>query len=152
MTVGDVNVGEQLTEVVQNTEETLQGITDAASAEAAVPELNAINTRIEELSGTVDQLPPDAKKVLADVLGKRVTELKTLADKLAGQQGVGDVVKPALEPIIAKLEDWAQAPASASSTHPVAPAGAMGPAQGATWRLAGWRRAFPCGRFRADPT
>ena len=111
LTVGDVNVGEQLTEVVQSTEETLQGITDAASAEAAVPELNAINTRLEELSGTVGQLPDDAKKVLADVLGKRVTELKTLAENLAGQQGVGDVVKPALEPIIAKLEDWAQAPA-----------------------------------------
>ena len=87
LTVGDVNVGEQLTEVVQSTEETLQGITDAASAEAAVPELNDINTRLEELSGTVGQLPDDAKKVLADVLGERVTELKTLAEKLAGQAG-----------------------------------------------------------------
>ena len=111
LTVGDVNVGEQLTDVMQNTEETLQGITDAASAQAAVPKLNEINTQLEKISGTVDQLPADAKKVLADVLGERVTELKTLADKLAGQAGVGDVVKPALEPIIAKLEGWAQAPA-----------------------------------------
>jgi hypothetical protein len=111
LTVGDVNLGEQLTDVMQNAEEALQGVTDAASAQAAVPKLNDINTRLEELSGTVDQLPADAKKVLADVLGERVTELKALADKLAGQQGVGDVVKPALEPIIAKLEGWAQAPA-----------------------------------------
>jgi colicin import membrane protein len=111
LTVGDVNVGEELTDVMQNTEEALQGITDAASAQAAVPKLNDINTRLEELSGTVGQLPDDAKKVLADVLGKRVTELKSLADKLAGQEGVGNVVKPALDPIIAKLEDWAQAPA-----------------------------------------
>jgi phosphoglycerate-specific signal transduction histidine kinase len=111
LTVGDVNVGEQLTETMQSTQETLQGITDAASAEAAVPELNAINTKLEELTATVDQLPDDAKKVLADVLGERVTELKTLADNVLGQQGVGDVVRPALEPIIAKLEDWAQAPA-----------------------------------------
>ena len=111
LTVGDVNVGEQLTDVMQNTEETLQGVTDAASAEAAVPKLNDINTQLQKISGTVEQLPADAKKVLADVLGERVTELKVLADKLAGQAGVGDVVKPALEPIIAKLEGWAQAPA-----------------------------------------
>jgi hypothetical protein len=111
LTVGDVNVGEQLTDVMQNTEETLQGITDAQSAEAAVPKLNDINARLEELSGPVGQLPEDAKKVLADVLGKRVTELKTMADKLTAQEGVGDVVRPALEPIMAKLEDWSRAPA-----------------------------------------
>lgn len=111
LVVGDVNVGEELTEVVQSTEEALQGITDAASAEAAVPALEAINVQLEELSGTVDQLPDDAKKVLADLLSERVTELKTLADDVTGQEGVGDVVTPALEPIMAKLEDWAQAPA-----------------------------------------
>ena len=61
---------------MQNTEEALQGITDAASAQAAVPKLNDINTQLEKISGTVDQLPADAKKVLADVLGERVTELK----------------------------------------------------------------------------
>ena len=111
LTVGDVNVGEQLTDAMQSAEETLQGITDAASAEAAVPELNAINTQLEELSGTVYQLPDDAKKVLSDLLNERLTELRTLAEDVTGREGVGDVVRPALEPIIAKLEDWAQAPA-----------------------------------------
>jgi hypothetical protein len=76
-----------------------------------VPELNAINTQLEELSGTVEQLPDDAKKVLADLVNDRLTEFRTLAENLTGQAGVGDVVRPALEPIIAKLEDWAQAPA-----------------------------------------
>ena len=111
LTVGDVNVGEQVTGAVQNVEEALQGITDAQSAEAAVPQLNAVNTRLEELSSTVDQLPDDAKKILADVLSTRVTELKTLAADVTAQEGVGEVVNPALEPIIAKLEDWSQQPA-----------------------------------------
>jgi uncharacterized phage infection (PIP) family protein YhgE len=111
LTVGDVNVGEQVTGAVQNVEEALQGITDAQSAEAAVPQLNAVNTRLEELSSTVDQLPDDGKKVLADVLNERVAELKTLAADVTAQEGVGDVVNPALEPIIAKLEDWSQQPA-----------------------------------------
>lgn len=111
LTVGDVNVGEQVTGAVQNVEEALQGISDAQSAEAAVPALNAVNVKLEELSGTVDQLPDDGKKVLADVLNERVAELKTLAADVTAQEGVGEVVNPALEPIIAKLEDWSQQPA-----------------------------------------
>src|SRR5919106_739109 len=93
-------VGEQVTGAVQNVEEALQGITDAQSAEAAVPALNAVNVKLEELSGTVDQLPDDGKKVLADVLNERVAELKTLAADVTAQEGVGEVVNPALEPII----------------------------------------------------
>ena len=111
LTVGDVNVGEQLTGAVQSVEDALQGIDDAQSAEAAVPQLNAVNTRLEELSGTVDQLPDDAKKVLADVLSERVTELKTLAAEVTAKEGVGAVVNPALEPLMAKLEGWSQQPA-----------------------------------------
>jgi hypothetical protein len=111
LTVGDVNVGEQLTEIVQNAKGTLEGITDVQSAEAAVPTLNDINARLETLSATVDQLPEAAKKVLADVLSKRVTELKTLAESVTSQEGVGAVVTPALEPIMAKLDDWARQPA-----------------------------------------
>jgi hypothetical protein len=111
LTVGDVNVGQELTDIVDDAEASLQGITDVASAEAAVPALNDLNTQLEQLSATVDQLPEDAKKVLADVLGDRVTELKTLADRVTGQEGVGAVLTPALEPVIAKLEDWAQQPA-----------------------------------------
>ena len=111
LTVGDVNVGEQVTDAVQNVEEALQGVTDAQSAEAAVATLNAVNLKLEELSATVDQLPDDGKKVLADVLNERVAELKTLAADVTAQEGVGEVVNPALEPIIAKLEDWSQQPA-----------------------------------------
>ena len=110
LTVGEVNVGEELRDIVQDTQNSFEGISDAASAEAAVPTLNDINTRLEELSATVDQLPEDAKKVLADVLGDQVTELKTLADSVTNQAGVGDILTPSLEPIMAKLGDWAPQP------------------------------------------
>jgi hypothetical protein len=111
LTVGDVNVGQQLTEIVGNTEESLKGVTDVASAEAAVPALNDINAQLEKLAAPVGQLPEDAKKVLADVLGDRVTELKTLADSVTSREGVGAVLTPVLEPIMAKLDSWAQQPA-----------------------------------------
>jgi hypothetical protein len=111
LTVGDINVGQELTDIVGNAEESLQGITDVASAEAAVPALNDLNAQLEELSAPVGQLPEDAKKVLADVLGDRVAELKALADSVTSQEGVGAVLTPVLEPIMAKLDSWAEQPA-----------------------------------------
>ena len=111
LTVGNVNVGEQLTGIMTSLDGTLKGVTDAPSAQAAVTSLNDINTKLDQLSGTVNQLPPDAKKVLADVLSKRVAGLKSLAGQVTAKEGVGAVIKPALDPVIAKLEDWAQQPA-----------------------------------------
>jgi FtsZ-interacting cell division protein ZipA len=111
LTVGDVNVGEQVTGIVKSLEETLKGVTDEQSAQAAVATLNDINGKLEQLSGTVGQLPADAKKVLADVLSKSVAGLKTMAAEVTAKEGVGTVVKSALDPIMAKLESWAQQPA-----------------------------------------
>jgi hypothetical protein len=111
LTVGDVNVGEQVSDVVANLETSLEGVTDAASAEAALPTLTEINTQLKDLSGTVGQLPEDAKKILADFLNDPVTQLKTTAEGVMNQEGVGDVLRPALEPIMATLESWAQQPA-----------------------------------------
>jgi hypothetical protein len=96
---------------VKNLEETLRGVTDAPSAQAAVATLNDINGKLEQLSGTVGQLPDDAKKILADLLSKSVAGLKTMAAEVTAKEGVGAVVKPALDPIMAKLEGWGQQPA-----------------------------------------
>ena len=111
LTVGNVNVGEQVTGIMTSLDGTLKGVTDAPSAQAAVTTLNDINTKLDQLSGTVSQLPGDAKKVLADVLSKHVAGLKTLAAEVTAKEGVGPVIKPALDPVIAKLEDWARQPA-----------------------------------------
>ena len=111
LTVGNVNVGEQVTGIVTSLDGALKGVTDAQSAEAAVPTLKDINAKLDQLSATVSQLPGDGKKALADVLSKRVAGLKTLAAEVAAKPGVGPVVKPALDAVMAKLEDWARQPA-----------------------------------------
>jgi hypothetical protein len=111
LTVGDVNLGERVTAALQDARASLEGVTDAESARAAVPALTEINTQLEDLSSTVGQLPEDAKKILADLLRGDVTELKTLGGDVTSQEGVGDVLNPVLEPIMAKLDSWAQQPA-----------------------------------------
>jgi small-conductance mechanosensitive channel len=111
LVVGDIDLGKELTGVVDRTSAALSGITDAASAEAALPALNEARTKLDDLTPTVEQLPEDAKATLASAVGGMLPELRTLVDQVNGIEGVGEVVKPAVEPIMAKLDAWAKQPA-----------------------------------------
>jgi uncharacterized phage infection (PIP) family protein YhgE len=111
LVVGDIDLGKELTGVVDRTSAALSGITDAASAEAALPALNEARTKLDDLTPTVEQLPDNAKETLAGAVSGMLPELRTLVDKVNGMEGAGEVVKPAVEPIMAKLDAWAKQPA-----------------------------------------
>ena len=111
LVVGDIDLGKELTGVVDRTSAALSGITDAASAEAALPALNEVRTKLDDLTPTVEQLPESAKTTLAGAVGGMLPELRTLVDQVNGIEGAGEVVKPAVEPIMAKLDAWAKQPA-----------------------------------------
>jgi hypothetical protein len=111
LVVGDIDLGKELTGVVDRTSDALSGITDVASAEAALPALNNARTKLDDLTPTVEQLPEAAKATLASAVGGMLPELRTLVDQVNGIAGVGEVVKPAVEPIMAKLDAWAKQPA-----------------------------------------
>jgi hypothetical protein len=111
LVVGDIDLGKELTGVVDRTSAALSGITDMASAEAALPALNEARTKLNDLTPTVEQLPDNAKETLAGAVSGMLPELRTLVDKVNGIEGAGDVVKPAVEPIMAKLDAWAKQPA-----------------------------------------
>jgi hypothetical protein len=111
LVVGDIDLGKELTGVVDRTSDALSGITDVASAEAALPALNEARTKLDDLTPTVEQLPENAKTTLASAVGGMLPELRTLVDQVNGIEGVGEVVKPAVEPIMAKLDAWAKQPA-----------------------------------------
>lgn len=111
LTVDGVNLGEEIGTTVSNATSALEGITDKASAEAALPSLEATESKLDELSGQIEQLPEQGKKALAALLGDSLPELQDLVNKVEGMEGVGEVVKPTLDGIMAKLEAWAQQPA-----------------------------------------
>jgi hypothetical protein len=111
LTVDGVNLGEEIGTSVTETVSALGGITDKASAEAALPSLQAVETKLDELSGDVEQLPQHAKEALASLLDDSLPELKDLANKVEGIEGAGEVVKPTLDGIMAKLDAWTKQPA-----------------------------------------
>jgi chromosome segregation ATPase len=111
LTVEGVDLGKEVGTSVTDAVSTLEGVTDKASAEAALPDLKAVETKLDGLSGKVEQLPQDAKKSLASLLGDSLPELQDLVNKVEGIEGVGPVVKPTLDGIMTKLDAWAEQPA-----------------------------------------
>jgi hypothetical protein len=111
LTVEGVNLGEEIGTGVSDTVSALEGITDKASAEAALPDLKAVQTKLDDLGGKVEQLPQQAKESLASLLDDSLPELQDLVNKVEGMEGVGEVVKPTLDGIMTKLDAWAKQPA-----------------------------------------
>jgi predicted phage tail protein len=111
LTVDGVNLGEEIGTTVSDAAGALEGITDRASAEAALPSLQAVETRLDELGADVEKLPQHAKEALASLLDDSLPELQDLVTKVEGMEGVGEVVKPTLDGIMAKLDAWAEQPA-----------------------------------------
>jgi hypothetical protein len=101
--VGDVNVGQQVTDVFSNATTALNGVTDAASAQAAVPKLNGINDSLTKLDGLVDQLPAEGKAALAVLVSGQLPNLEALIAKVTALPGVGDIIKPVTDTMLERL-------------------------------------------------
>jgi hypothetical protein len=101
--VGDVNVGQQVTDVFNNATTALNDVTDAASAQAAVPKLNGINDSLTKLDGLVDQLPAEGKAALAALVSGQLPNLEALIAKVTALPGVGDIIKPVTDTMLERL-------------------------------------------------
>jgi hypothetical protein len=80
--VGGVDIGKQVTDSISSVRSTLNGITDAASAQAALPRLQAATSQIDKVSGTLAQLSDGQRKMLAGLVNPAMS---TRADQAAEQ-------------------------------------------------------------------
>jgi len=84
--------------------QSLSGIKDAASAEAAMPKLAEISGKLDGAKAAMDKLSDSGKDTLMSMLKPALAKLKELADKVMSLAGVGDKIKPVLDSITAKLD------------------------------------------------
>jgi Bacterial protein of unknown function (DUF937) len=105
--VGDVNLGQEVTRAVEGATTALNDVTDAASAEAAVPRLTEINTNLDRLGGLAGQLPAEGKSALAALINGALPDLEALIARVSEIQGVGDVIRPAATALVDKLKAMA---------------------------------------------
>ncbi len=104
LVVDGVDVSKEVTGVADQMKAALEGVTDAASAQTALPKLNETGTRLDKLAELIGKLTPDQKKIVAGLVASVLPALNTLADKVLAIAGVGDVLKPTIDGLRAKLE------------------------------------------------
>jgi hypothetical protein len=105
VTVGGVDIKNTIGDSLTDLRTSLQGITDVASARAALPKLETARTQIDKVSNLVGQLTPDQRKVVAAVIAPAMPAINRLTDKVLEIPGVGDVLRPTIDPVKTKLAD-----------------------------------------------
>src|SRR5262249_45586795 len=103
LTVGGLDIRKELTDSITNLRTALGGITDAASARAALPKLQEVTDRIDKVDGLLGQLSPEQRKVLAGVVNPLLPSLNQLFDKVLAIPGVEELLKPTIDALRAKL-------------------------------------------------
>ena len=101
--VGGVDISKQVTDSIANLRNTLGGVTDAASAQAALPKLRDITTQIDQVDGLIGQMTPEQRKLLAGIASPLMPTLNQLFDKVLAIPGVSEVLKPTIDLLRTKL-------------------------------------------------
>jgi hypothetical protein len=107
--VGGVNLTDQVNSSVAALRTTLGGITDATSAEAAVPKIREAKAQLDRVSALAEQLPPDGKRALARLIATALPAINGMCDKILTMPGVANVARPAIDELRVRLNSLATA-------------------------------------------
>jgi Bacterial protein of unknown function (DUF937) len=109
LTAGGVPVGQNVTNVVDTVRSALSGVTDEASARAAMPRLASAEKMLDDTQAAAGQLPAEGKTTLASYIRAASPVLKDQFDKVLALPGVGGVLKPIADSVIGKIDRIASA-------------------------------------------
>ena len=87
----------------------LQGVTDAASAKAALPQLEKEGAEFDKLRDLAGKLPIDGKTAFAALVGQIRPSIEELFNKVLAIPGVSDIAKPVIDGLRAKLNALSKA-------------------------------------------
>ena len=108
-TPNPADVSDDLTSSVDTVRTTLQGITDPASARAALPKLQQATEQMDRINSLAAQLPPSSRKELASLVAASMPALNRLCDRALSNPQIAGLAKPTIDALRAKLQSLAQA-------------------------------------------
>jgi len=103
LAVEGANFSKQITNSIASVRTTLDGVSDIASAQAALPKLQEATAQIVKTGGEVGQLTADQRKAIAAVINPLMPAVNQLCDKVLAIPGVAEVLKPSVDTLKAKL-------------------------------------------------
>ncbi len=102
--IDGVDVNQQLNTALTGLTAGLGTVTDAATAQAALPKLQDAAKAVDAVSGVAAKFTPDQKTLVGTLIGGLMPAAKAAAEKALAQQGVGDLLKPVVDGVFAKLD------------------------------------------------
>jgi hypothetical protein len=104
-----MDVSADLTASVDTVQKTLQGITDPASARAALPKLQEATDRLDKINNLAARLSPSSRKELASQVEASMPGLNRLCDQALSNPQIAALAKPAIDALRVRLQMLAQA-------------------------------------------
>ena len=88
---------------------TLASITDASSANEAMPKLRTMAADLDKLRDMAAKLPPESKQQVAAIVQKALPTINELCDKVLADPAAANVARPTVESVRAKLSSLTSA-------------------------------------------
>ena len=98
-----LKVGESLTGLFGNLGKVLGGVTDEASARAAIPQLSEYAPVLESLTKSTGALPEAGRSTIADLVVKNMGTLQKVIDTVMAIPGVKEILGPTVTPMLETL-------------------------------------------------
>ena len=103
LTIGGPDVGKQVNDSLGSLRTSLQGITDKASASAALPNLQHVTAELDKIGGTLGQATADQRKTIAGWFASLLPGLNQLFDKVSGMPDTASVLTPTIDGLRGRL-------------------------------------------------
>jgi Bacterial protein of unknown function (DUF937) len=102
--VDGVDLGGQMTTVLDGLRTTLGNVRDTGTAQSAIPRLQEAATQLDRVTGLAAKLAPENRKKLAGSVATGLTGLNPLFNSVLAIPGVSALAKPAIDAVRAKLD------------------------------------------------
>ena len=109
LTVDGVDLGASVTSALDGLKASLGSITDATTAQAALPKLQEATSALEKVNGKAGKLDTEQKSALAALITAALPVINPLIDKVLAIPVVSDILKPAVDGLRAQLDALAKA-------------------------------------------
>ncbi len=103
MELGGINTGDYLDGLLSRTFRALGGINSMESAEAAVPQLKAINDDFDDLIYHIPKLSEKGRADMSKKARKALPEIQDMARRINDMQGLRNILGPSLDTMVDKL-------------------------------------------------
>lgn len=108
LSVDGVNLNNSVKSTFDDLKTALLGVTDTASAQAAVPQLQKGAAEVDRLRALAGKLPADAKSSFALIVSQFRPSIEELFNKVLAIPGVASVAKPFIDNLRTKLDNLAK--------------------------------------------